>query len=105
MVQLGDRQSFGTLQGLVVEPWVDGSRDLHSLVKLLGEQRVISQARARGIPASDRQLGITISQIRIVLSVTFVRVQSLCLLSRVGYLGLGGSLHQKSLMMRREHLS
>jgi hypothetical protein len=37
-------QSFGDLQGLVVGPWGDGSRNLHSLVKLLGEQRIISQA-------------------------------------------------------------
>ena len=99
-------QSFGTLQGLVVGPWADGSRDLHSLVKLLGEQRVISQARARGIPASDRQLGVSIGQIRRVLSVNFVKAQSVCLLSRVGYLGPGGksASERRSLMMRREEL-
>ena len=88
----------------MVGPWADGSRDLHSLIKLLGEQRVIAQARARGRPASNRELGIVTSQIRRVLSTSFIRAQSSCMLSRVGYLGRGGASagERRNLMMRKE---
>ena len=47
------------------------------------------QARAQGRPASDKELGVVIGQIRRVLSVSFVRAQSTCLLARLGYLGEG----------------
>ena len=70
--------SYGTLQGLVVGPWADGSRDLHSLKKLLGEQRVIAQAQGR--PASNRELGKVTSQIRRMLSTSFIRAQSSCII-------------------------
>ena len=64
-------ESFGNLEGLVVGPWGD--------------------ARSWARPASDNKLGAVVSQIRRVLSTTFVRAQSLYLLSRVGYLGSGAS--------------
>ena len=96
--------SYGTLQGLVVGPWADGSRDLHSLIRLLGEQRVTARARAQGRPASNRDLGIATSQIRRMLSTSFIRAQSSCMLSRVGFLGKGGAAagERRSLMMRKE---
>ena len=67
---------------------------------------MISKARARGMPASDRQLGVTIGQIRRVLSVSFVKAQSVCLLNRVRYLGSAGksASERRSLMMRREEI-
>ena len=89
---------------LVVGPWGEGSRGLHSLVKELGDQKVKSQAISRGVPPSDRQLGIEISQIRRTLSATFVRAQSVCLLSRLSYLGKLGmaSGQRRADMHRRE---
>ena len=86
----------------MVGPWADGSRDLHSLISLLGEQRVT--ARAQGRPASNRDLGIATSQIRRMLSTSFIRAQSSCMLSRVGFLGKGGAAagERRSLMMRKE---
>ena len=46
-------------------------------------------ARERGRPASDKELGVVVSQIRRVLSTSFVQAQVVCLLARVGYLGGG----------------
>ena len=40
--------SFGKLEGLVVSPWGNGSRDLHDLVRTLAESRVANRVRGRG---------------------------------------------------------
>ena len=81
--------SFGKLEGLVVGQWGDCSKDLHSLVKILGDSKVAAIARSRGREASERELGLIITQIRKFLSTAFIRAQSLCLLNRLGYLGEG----------------
>ena len=82
-------ESFGKLEGLVVGPWGDCSKDLHNMVKVMGENKVAVQARATGREASDNELGVIISQIRKYLSTAFIRAQSLCLLNRLCYLGEG----------------
>ena len=82
-------ESYGKLEGLVVGPWAECSKDLHSLVKVMGENKVAVQARATGREASDNELGIIISQIRKYLSTAFVRAQSLCLINRLAHLGEG----------------
>ena len=51
-------QSFGKLEGLVVGPWGEGSKDLHSLVKFLAETKLAAMARALGRQMSDKELGI-----------------------------------------------
>ena len=81
--------SFGRVRGLVVGPWGECSKDLHSLIKVMGESKVAAQARDRGRPASDNELGVEISQIRKFLSTAFVRAQGLCLLNRLCFLGKG----------------
>ena len=40
--------SFGKLEGLVVGPWGNGSKDLHDLVRTLAESRVAKRERGRG---------------------------------------------------------
>ena len=61
------------MESLVVGPWGDCSKDLHSLIKTLGENKVAVQARATGRQASDNELGVIISQIRKYLSIAFIR--------------------------------
>ena len=82
-------ESYGKLESLVVGPWGDCSKDLHSLIKTLGENKVAVQARATGRQASDNELGVIISQIRKYLSTAFIRAQSLCLINRLAHLGEG----------------
>ena len=55
----------------------------------MGETKVAAQARERGRPASDNELGVVISQIRKFLSTAFIRAQGLCLLNRLCFLGKG----------------
>jgi hypothetical protein len=77
------------VQGLVVGPWGECSKDLHALVKVLGENKVAARARASGRESSDKELGVVIAQIRKYLSAAFIRAQSLCLLNRLCFLGEG----------------
>ena len=70
-------------------PWGEGSKDLHSLVKVIAETKVANKARALGRDMSDKELGIVVSQVRKYLSTSFVRAQSLCLLNRLCFLGEG----------------
>ena len=41
-------ESYGRVQGLVVDPWGDFSKDLHALVKVMGETKVAARTRSRG---------------------------------------------------------
>ena len=38
----------GRVQGLVVGPWGDCSKDLHALIKVMGETKVAARARGEG---------------------------------------------------------
>ena len=49
---------YGNLESLVVGPWRECSKDMHSLVKTLAETKVANQARSRGREASDNKLGV-----------------------------------------------
>ena len=82
-------ESFGSLEGLVVGPWGEGSKDLHNLVKVLGDTKLATRARAMGREGSDNELGVIIGQIRRNLSTAFIRAQNLCLINRLGFLGEG----------------
>ena len=63
----------------MVGPLGECSKDMHALIKVLGETKVAARARARGRQASDNELGVVISQIRKYLSISFIRAQILCL--------------------------
>ena len=75
--------------GLVVGPWGEGSKDLHSLVKVLAETKLAAKARALGRQMSDKELGVIVNQVRKNLSTSFARAQSLCLINRLSYLVRG----------------
>ena len=82
-------QSYGKLEGLVVGPWGEGSKDLHNLVKVIAETKLATKSRSLGRAMSDSELGIIVSQVRKYLSTSFIRAQSLCLINRLGFLGEG----------------
>ena len=97
-------QSFGKIETLVIGPWGEGSSGLHDLIKVIGENKVKSKERSRGVSASDNMLGVEIGQIRRTLSTTFVRANSVCLLSRLSYLGKNGEKagQRRTQMLRME---
>ena len=65
-------QGYGKLEELVVGPLGEGSKDIHSLVKIIAETKA--------------ELGIVVFQVRKYLSISFIRAQSLCLLYRLCFL-------------------
>ena len=73
----------------MVGPLGEGSKDLHTLISVIGKSMVESRARERGWEAGDGELGQVMGQVRRKLSCSFVRAQALCLLSRLGQLGPG----------------
>ena len=73
-------------------PWGEGSKDLHSLVKIMGESSVAARGRARGWEGGEGELGLVLGQTRRRLSCSFVRAQALCLLARLGQLGPGARM-------------
>ena len=88
-IKLARLQSFGKLEGLVIGPWGNGSKDLHDLVRVLAESRVAARGRQRGYEASDHELGVVTGEIRRALSLEFVKAHALCLSTRLSYLGEG----------------
>jgi hypothetical protein len=94
--------SFGRVRALVVGPWGECSTDMHSLLKVMWETKVTAQARARGRPASDNELGVVISQIRKFLSTAFIRAHGLCLLNRLCFLGAKEAAGRRDLVRRLE---
>ena len=73
----------------MVGPWGEGSKDLHSLVKVLAETKLAAKARSLGRQMSEKELGVVVNQVRRYLSTSFIRAQSLCLINRLSYLGEG----------------
>ena len=57
-------QTYGKLETMVVGPWGECSKDMHSLVKTLAETQFAQQARSRGREASDNELGVVVAQVR-----------------------------------------
>ena len=57
-------ESYGPLWGLVVGPWADASKDLHTLVKIIGESMVAARGRARGWEGGDGELGRVIGKLQ-----------------------------------------
>ena len=68
------------------------SKDLHTLVSMIGKNMVEARGRERGWEGGEGEMGQVIGQIRRKLSCTFIRAQSLCLLARIGQLGPGAKI-------------
>ena len=84
--------------------WGEGSKDLHALIRVLGESKVSARGQARGEEGQEGELGFVMVQVRRILSCTFVRAQSLCLLARLGQVGprARGAAERRAVVQRLE---
>ena len=73
--------------GLCVGAFGDCSTDMEMLIRALAQSRALFLSRETGRPLSDIETGHILGQYRRVLSVTFVRSQAACLVTRFGHLG------------------
>ena len=81
------REGLQGLLGLCVGAFGDCSTDMGRLIKAMADSRALFLSREAGRPLSDKETGHILGQYRRVLSVTFVRCQSACLVARMGHLG------------------
>ena len=98
--------SYGKLNALVVGASGEGSKDLHVLIRVMAESRVMAVSQARGHIAGDGELSTAIGSIRRVLSCSIGRAQALCLVSRIGQIGdlARGAAERRAAAVRAEHI-
>ena len=89
---------FGEVIGLCFGAWGEANEDVHTLIDTLANARLQFQGMQRGRPGSKQELGVIVGQIRRRISVTVMRAQTSCLLSRLHQVGPGN----KTLAKRRE---
>ena len=80
---------YGELLGLCFGAWGEASEGVHELVQTLAEARLTYQGLQRGRPGSAQELGMLVSQVRRRLSLTAVKTQVDCLLSKLHQVGPG----------------
>ena len=82
-------QSFGSLLCLVAGQYADVSQDFHDLLKNLASSKAAHIAQIEGHPVSVSERGLLLHQLRRRLSVSIVKAQSSCLLSRLHHMAPG----------------
>ena len=87
----------GELIGLVFGAWGEASHDVHKLIQIMADSRLHHIGIQKGIPGCEDELGQIVAQIRRRLSVSAMKAQVECLLSRIHQVG-----ENKQLNKRRE---
>ena len=86
---------YGQIIGLAFGAWGEASYDVHQLIQTLAESRLSHIGMQRGRPGSENELGQIVAQIRRRLSVTSIKAQVECLLSRIHQVGENKQLSKK----------
>ena len=81
--------AFGELQSLVLGQFGEGSQHVHDLLQALATLKAEALSHSTGYPVSNNDRAAILHQYRRRLSITAVRAQAQCLLSRTGHLGQG----------------
>ena len=82
-------KSFGDLSCLVAGQYGEVSQDFHELLKRLVSSKAAHTAQLEGRPISDNERGLILNQLRRRLSVSIIKAQSSCLLSRLNHMTPG----------------
>ena len=80
---------FGEVRGLVFGAFGECSEGVHELVHHLANSRLKAEGLQQGRESVKGELGVLVGQVRRILSVTAVRAQAECLLSRLRHVGRG----------------
>ena len=78
-------KSFGDLQCLVAGQYGEVSQHYHDLLAKLAKAKAAHISQTEGRHLSNSERGLLLHQLRRRLSVSIIRAQSSCLLSRVGH--------------------
>jgi hypothetical protein len=82
-------KGFGDLLRLVAGQYGEVSQDFHELLKRLVASKAAHTAQVEGRPISDNERGLILNQLRRRLSVSIIKEQSSCLLSRLNHMTPG----------------
>ena len=82
-------EDYGEVRGLVFGAFGEASEGVHELVHVLANSRLKAVGLQQGRQTGSGELGVLVGQIRRILSVTAVRGQAECLLSRLRNVGRG----------------
>ena len=93
-------EDFGQVRGLVFGAFGEASEGVHELVHVLANSRLKAEGMQQGRQTESGELGVLVGQIRRILSVTAVRAQAECLLSRLRNVW-SGTIGHKCPSMRR----
>ena len=85
-------EEYGDLVGLVFGMFGEGSNDVHTLIETMATSRESMVARLEGRQMSDARKGMVVGQLRRMLSMTAVRANFDCLLSRMHQVGEGAAM-------------
>ena len=80
---------FGEVRGLVFGAFGECSEGVHELVHHLANSRLKAEGLQQGRESGKGELGVLVGQVRRILSITAVRAQAECLLSRLRHVGRG----------------
>ena len=78
-------KSFGDLLCLVAGQYGEVSQHYHDLLAKLAKTKAAHISQTQGRALSNSEQGLLLHQLRRRLSVTIIRAQSSCLLSRIGH--------------------
>ena len=79
--------SFGRLLCWVQGAWLEGSKDLHWLLELAADTKVVAMGLAKGEGATEMERGRILSGYRRKLSVAGAKAQADCLVGRLDQIG------------------
>ena len=97
---------YGEVRGLVFGAFGEASEGVHELVHLLANSRLKAEGLQQGRESAKGELGVVVGQVRRILSVTAVRAQAECLLSRLRSVGSGaGAAYGRRQGIMREEVN
>ena len=99
-------KGFGGLQCLVAGQYGDVSQHYHDLLAKLATSKAAHISETEGHPLSNLKCGLLLHQLCRRLSVSIIRAQSSCLLSRLGHFQPGAKeeANRRALTKQREEL-
>ena len=99
-------KGFGELQCLVAGQYGEVSQHYHDLLAKLATSKAAHISETEGHPLSNLKCGLLLHQLCRRLSVSIIRAQSSCLLSRLGHFQPGAkeAAKRRALTKQREEL-
>ena len=88
-------EGYGKLLCLIMGTFLEGNKDLHSLLEILADSKFRARGLVRGREGTEQERSVILLNIRRELNMAGARAHFACLLGRVARLGEGHRLAAK----------